>query len=299
MTPTLVLIRHAQALHNIDSQTSTQFCIFCLSHSVTDNPHRSQPRPPRPAAVGARHAASCRTARAPQSPPPGGPQGPANHHKPHAPCSPNHADRTRLANRVWRARPPGRPMAGCAFSPFPLLSLPVHQVIHTDGSPAAGAPRKPRHRNNNRNINANLLPSPPITELYPKPCDTGTPIPQLAAEFPTIDFSRLDPVYPDKTSPAGVKYAYSKSAVLARAQEALKEIYEREDLDVVVVVSHSGFLRTGVAGVWFGNADYRVFDFGGEKEGRFKLVEWEMTKGRGGMGTARNETVSWPEGIAE
>jgi hypothetical protein len=30
----------------------------------------------------------------------------------------------------------------------------------------------------------------------------------------------------------------------------------------VFVVSHSGFLRVGVVGWWFFNADYRIFEFG-------------------------------------
>ncbi|KAK4122003.1 hypothetical protein N657DRAFT_698621 [Parathielavia appendiculata] len=63
-----------------------------------------------------------------------------------------------------------------------------------------------------------VVPSARWRDIYPKPCDTGTPALQLAAEFRQIDFSCLDPVYPDRTSPAGARYAYEKGAILARGQ---------------------------------------------------------------------------------
>ena len=143
------------------------------------------------------------------------------------------------------------------------------------------------------------------TELYPKPCDTGTPGPLLAPQFPTIDFTALDPAYPDKTSPAGAQYAFTRPAVLARGQAVLRELRARDDLDVVVVVSHSGFLRSAVAvGRWFQNADWRVFDFesDGDAAGEVGLVEWEVSRGKGGMGRSREDGphgVCWPEEEAE
>ncbi len=119
-------------------------------------------------------------------------------------------------------------------------------------------------------------------------------------EFPTVDFSVLDPVYPDKTSPAGAAYAYNKEAVLARGQDALRELYGRDE-DVIVVVSHSGFLRTAVAGRWFGNADYRAFEFeetdGDDEEGGYRLVEIESTRGAGAMGRSMEEEVVLGEGL--
>ncbi|KAH6658322.1 histidine phosphatase superfamily [Truncatella angustata] len=98
-----------------------------------------------------------------------------------------------------------------------------------------------------------------------KPCDTGTPAPALGREFPTIDFSTLDAVYPDKSTPAGAKYAYNKKALLARGQSALKALYNRPE-KVIVVVSHSGFLRECVSGWWYFNSDYRVFEFEEHKD---------------------------------
>ncbi|KAK4247511.1 histidine phosphatase superfamily [Corynascus novoguineensis] len=139
-----------------------------------------------------------------------------------------------------------------------------------------------------------------VPVLYPKPCDTGTSAAQLATEFPAIDFSALDPVYPDKTSAASAAYRYKKGAVLARGQSALADLYERAE-DVVIVVSHSGFLRTAVAGRWFANADYRVFDFvsreGKDEEEPYRLVEWDLTRGKGGMGRSEEGVVEFGEGL--
>ncbi|KAL2193819.1 histidine phosphatase superfamily [Corynascus similis CBS 632.67] len=145
-----------------------------------------------------------------------------------------------------------------------------------------------------------VVPDARWQELYPKPCDTGTLPSQLATEFPAIDFSVLDPVYPDKTSAAGEAYRYEKGPVLTRGQSALGDLYERAE-DVVIVVSHSGFLRTAVAGRWFANADYRVFDFvsreGKDEEEPYRLVEWDLTKGKGGMGRSEEGVVEFGEGL--
>ncbi|KAH6615879.1 histidine phosphatase superfamily [Chaetomium sp. MPI-SDFR-AT-0129] len=139
-------------------------------------------------------------------------------------------------------------------------------------------------------------------ELSAKPCDTGRSIPELVQLFPDFDFSALDPIFPDKTSPEASAYHYNKAAVLARGQAVLKDLYNRWE-DIVVVVSHSGFLRTAVAGRWFANADYRVFDFesreGKGEEEPYRLVEWEMTRGKGGMGMSKEELVEFGEGVPE
>ena len=127
-----------------------------------------------------------------------------------------------------------------------------------------------------------------------KPCDTGSAVAELEVEFPMVDFSTVDPVYPDKTGPEGATYAYNRRAIVARAQKALGELRDRPE-KAIVVVSHSGFLRQGMTGSWFFNADYRVFEFEGEGLG---LKQWDSTK-KGGLGKSFEETVVVGEDIPE
>jgi broad specificity phosphatase PhoE len=133
-----------------------------------------------------------------------------------------------------------------------------------------------------------------------KPCDTGTNIPGLQKEFPTVDFRHVDPVYPDKTTEAGRKYAYNRRAIVERGQSVVRELRDREG--TVVVVSHSGFMRTAVTGRWFFNADYRVFEFDhahAHADGNVNgLKQWEITE-RGGMGRSRIERVVIGEEIPD
>ncbi|KAK3935539.1 histidine phosphatase superfamily [Diplogelasinospora grovesii] len=136
-------------------------------------------------------------------------------------------------------------------------------------------------------------------ETTAKPCDTGSSLESLAAEFPQIDFSKVDPVWPDKTSPAGTKYMHSKQAILARGQSALADLYDRPE-KAIIVVSHSGFLRQGVTGCWWINADYRIFDFEEHKqpEDQYVLKEWESTR-NGGLGWSWEERVPLGTGLPE
>ncbi|KAK3998170.1 histidine phosphatase superfamily [Cladorrhinum sp. PSN332] len=123
-------------------------------------------------------------------------------------------------------------------------------------------------------------------------CDTGSPLASLPAQFPQVDFSQVDPAYPLKI---GNQYAYSRPAILARGQSVLKDLYERKE-KAIIVVSHSGFLRAGVTGKWFFNADYRVFDFEG---GPTKLKESDMTKGKGGLGWSFEDEVELGVGLPD
>lgn len=100
----------------------------------------------------------------------------------------------------------------------------------------------------------------------------------MAKEFPHLDFSHVDPVYPDKTSSAGNAYAFTRQAVLARGQRCLAALAKRPE-KVIAVVSHSAFLRTAVCSMQFANADYRVFDFTGDGN---KIQEWKATEELGG-----------------
>jgi broad specificity phosphatase PhoE len=119
----------------------------------------------------------------------------------------------------------------------------------------------------------------------------------MAALFPQVDFSHVDPVFPDKTSAAGAKYAYSKQAIVGRAQSGLSELYDRPE-KVIIVVSHSGFLRQGVTGHYFYNADYRIFDFKEPEDDRYPLKQWDSTS-KGGLGWSWEKTVQIGEGLPE
>ncbi|KAK3384113.1 histidine phosphatase superfamily [Lasiosphaeria ovina] len=132
-----------------------------------------------------------------------------------------------------------------------------------------------------------------------QPCDTGSPIPQLVAEFPLVDFSHVDPVFPDKTSPAGAKYRHTRQAIVARGQAALHDLYSRPE-KVIVVVSHSGFLRVGVAGFWFFKADYRIFDFEEREDASspYRLLRWDSTAA-GGMGLSKEHPVPLGDGLPD
>ncbi|KAI1389303.1 phosphoglycerate mutase-like protein [Hypoxylon trugodes] len=114
-------------------------------------------------------------------------------------------------------------------------------------------------------------------------CDTGSPVEKLVEEFPAVDFSGVDPIFPDKTSPAASQYHFTKTAILARAQTALKRLYERPE-KIIIVVSHSAFLRVAVSGYWYFNADYRIFDFAPRNEASdlYKLKQHESTEVKGG-----------------
>ncbi|KAH7402152.1 phosphoglycerate mutase [Phaeosphaeria sp. MPI-PUGE-AT-0046c] len=138
-----------------------------------------------------------------------------------------------------------------------------------------------------------VIPDANWQENADKPCDTGSPISIMEEEFPTYDFSSVDPSYPDKTTNlASNPYAFTEKAILARGQTCLKALYDRPE-KVIAVVTHSGFLRTAVCNRMFFNADWRVFTFDEEAmkksestgKQRFILQESEETeKNGGGMG---------------
>ncbi|KAK6064996.1 phosphoglycerate mutase [Seiridium cupressi] len=134
-----------------------------------------------------------------------------------------------------------------------------------------------------------------------KPCDTGTPAPALGEEFPVVDFATLDVVYPDKSTPVGAKYAYNKKALLARGQSALKKLYGRPE-KVIIVVSHSGFLRLCVSGCWFFNSDYRIFDFEEhlQEDTPYKLKQSSETlENGGGLGLSFKHSVELGSDLPE
>ncbi|KAI9823226.1 MAG: hypothetical protein M1826_000239 [Phylliscum demangeonii] len=154
------------------------------------------------------------------------------------------------------------------------------------------------------------------------PCDTGSAIATLARPpfCPPISFRSLlepepddDDRYPAKTG----RYAFTPEAIARRGLRARAWLYARPE-KVVAVVSHAGFLRVGVCGCRFANADFRVFDFDpetktgtttaqvavatppGHEDQPFRLVEWEYTREKGGglgrseKGAFGMESQRWP-----
>ncbi|KAL1624932.1 hypothetical protein SLS54_003656 [Diplodia seriata] len=139
-----------------------------------------------------------------------------------------------------------------------------------------------------------LRPDAGWQENSDMPCDTGSPVSVLEKEFPSVDFNGVDPTYPEKVEPVGTNpYAFSRRAVVARGQSCLAWLHDRPE-KVVIVVTHSGFLRCAISQRRYANADYRVFDFEeGPENGEYRLKEWESTESTGG-GMGKSE-----RGIAE
>lgn len=143
-------------------------------------------------------------------------------------------------------------------------------------------------------------------ESSAQPCDTGSPVARVAPSFGSVDFTGVDPLWPDKTSPAAARYAYTRAAVLARGRRCLDALWRRPE-SVVFVVSHSAFMRVGVVGWWFSNGDYRVFDFQGDEEvleegGKRRVVRQDEGTVAGGLGLSWTHRVELgselPDGAA-
>ncbi|KAF2212604.1 hypothetical protein CERZMDRAFT_111703 [Cercospora zeae-maydis SCOH1-5] len=123
-----------------------------------------------------------------------------------------------------------------------------------------------------------------------KNCDTGSNLKELSQRFPELDFSHVDPTYPDKSE--RTPYAYAKRANRKRGEHCLENLYARPE-KVIVVVSHAGFLRTGISHRRFANADYRCFEFVKDADGRLGLLEDpETEKSGGGMGRSEKGVFS-------
>ena len=122
-----------------------------------------------------------------------------------------------------------------------------------------------------------------------KPCDTGLSITEVSKEFPELDWSSVDPVYPTKTG----LYEFTRQGLRKRGMEAKKWLRARPE-KVIAVVSHSGFLRVGVSSRRYENADFRIFDFAdGEGEDGLELIEWDITEQKGG-GLGKSDTGHFP-----
>lgn len=119
----------------------------------------------------------------------------------------------------------------------------------------------------------------------------------LAARRPRARRAAACALWPDKTSTpaARARFGPTRAAVLARGAAALAALRRRRSR-FVVVVSHSGFLRSGVCGWWFANADYRLFDFAPGDEAA--LVQRPDTLA-GGLGLSWTESVELGAGLLE
>ncbi|KAH7324430.1 histidine phosphatase superfamily [Stachybotrys elegans] len=135
-------------------------------------------------------------------------------------------------------------------------------------------------------------------ETSAKPCDTGSPAEAMAKEFPQVDFSSLDKVWPDKTSPQGQRYAYTKQAILGRGRLGISDLVNRSE-DVIFVVSHSGFMRVGVVGWWFFNSDYRIFTFAEGTDEPLKRLHQSDETIKGGLGLSWDEEVELGTGLPD
>jgi len=128
-------------------------------------------------------------------------------------------------------------------------------------------------------------------------CDTGTPVGVLAQEFGEFDFDTVFEEYPAKTG----RWAFTEAAIRQRGLECLRWLRNRPE-KVIIVVSHSAYLRVAICQRRFTNADYRVFDFAGDRD---ELLEWEMTDERGGgmgksiKGVAYSVPGDFPTIVAE
>jgi broad specificity phosphatase PhoE len=121
--------------------------------------------------------------------------------------------------------------------------------------------------------------------------DIGRSVSELVKEYPNFDFSTVDPSFPAKEG----LYEFSLEALTERGVVARKWLKERKE-KVVAVVSHDGFMRVGISQRKYGNADYRIFEFEAEGDGRdgLKLVEWEDSeKNGGGLGTCPKGMFGW------
>jgi hypothetical protein len=147
-------------------------------------------------------------------------------------------------------------------------------------------------------VQANITQPQPLmvfrSEIYDKPCDTGSPIPVIQKEFPGFDFSTVDPVFPDMSSPARKGYVHNRTAVLPMAQYGLEKLCCRHE-KLITVVSHSALSRLAASGAQYANADYRIFDFEHRKNDSdaFLLQERTSTSTQGGgMGRCVKENVT-------
>ncbi|KAI1188925.1 histidine phosphatase superfamily [Nemania serpens] len=100
------------------------------------------------------------------------------------------------------------------------------------------------------------------------PCDVGAERSELEKAWPSYDFSKLDPVYPQKTG----LYGPSEETIRERAAVARQWLSEQPD-KCLIVVTHSGFLHRVVQGPRYRNVEYRTYKIEKSDSGTVNLVE--------------------------
>ncbi|OTB02110.1 hypothetical protein M426DRAFT_322937 [Hypoxylon sp. CI-4A] len=109
-------------------------------------------------------------------------------------------------------------------------------------------------------------------ETTDNPCDIGGEPSTIINEWPGLDFSTLDPVYPQKIG----LYENSEDAFQKRASFAKRWLFKRPE-KCIVVVTHSGFLKRVVKGPKFLNLEYRIYELVDDSEDlEFKELGREM-----------------------
>ncbi|KAI4865551.1 phosphoglycerate mutase-like protein [Hypoxylon rubiginosum] len=105
-------------------------------------------------------------------------------------------------------------------------------------------------------------------ETTNNPCDIGEDSSILQDEWPDLDFSSLDPVYPQKTG----LYEASEAAYRKRASFARRWLFKRPE-KCIIVVTHSGFLKRTVQGPKYKNVEYRTYElFEDSEDVHFKEI---------------------------
>ncbi|KAI1394985.1 phosphoglycerate mutase-like protein [Hypoxylon fuscum] len=99
-------------------------------------------------------------------------------------------------------------------------------------------------------------------ETTNNPCDVGDEPSVIQNEWPDLDFSTLDPVYPQKIG----LYEASEKAFLKRADFAKRWLFERPE-KCIVVVTHSGFVRRFVEGPKYLHVEYRTYQLAEDPKG--------------------------------
>ncbi|KAK8020754.1 hypothetical protein PG990_005892 [Apiospora arundinis] len=101
-----------------------------------------------------------------------------------------------------------------------------------------------------------VLPRAEWQETTGNPCDICTDVAVIEKEWPSLDFSQLDPVYPAKTG----LYFPSEEALQNRARFAREWLFHRPEKHIVIV-THSGFLQRVAKGQKYRNVEYKMYEF--------------------------------------